>query len=111
MTMSAGHRLRATLLFRAMAVGLLASAGACDTPPTASFRAAPVDLAADWAMTDPASQGVDAVRLAVAVSHANQFPRLRSVLVVRHGVLVGEYYFGNGGRDTLFDVRSVTKSV
>jgi CubicO group peptidase (beta-lactamase class C family) len=36
---------------------------------------------------------------------------MRSLLVVRHGLLVQESYFGGHGRDDLNDVRSVTKTV
>jgi CubicO group peptidase (beta-lactamase class C family) len=111
MTLGPGRRRRATPLHCAIVAGLLASAGACDTPPTALLKAAHVDLGADWATADPSSQGVNATRLAAAASQARQYPGLRSLLVARHGELLGEYYFGNAGRDTLFDVRSVTKSV
>ncbi|HMC18452.1 MAG TPA: serine hydrolase, partial [Gemmatimonadales bacterium] len=37
--------------------------------------------------------------------------RFRSLLVARHGRLVAESYFGGADSTTLFDVRSVTKSI
>ncbi len=38
-------------------------------------------------------------------------PRLRSLLIARHGKLAAERYFGGADATTRFDVRSVTKSV
>ncbi|HXB56999.1 MAG TPA: serine hydrolase [Vicinamibacteria bacterium] len=49
--------------------------------------------------------------LARATENAASIPRFRSLLVVRHGKLVVERYFGGATSETRFDVRSVTKSV
>jgi CubicO group peptidase (beta-lactamase class C family) len=49
--------------------------------------------------------------LARATENAAAIPRFRSLLVVRHGKLVVERYFGGATSETRFDVRSVTKSV
>ena len=46
-----------------------------------------------------------------ATGDASGIPRFRSLLVARHGRLVAEQYFGGTDSTTLFDVRSVTKSV
>src|SRR3989449_8073309 len=46
-----------------------------------------------------------------AADDASRIPRFQSLLVARHGRLVAEYYFGGTDSTTLFDVRSVTKSV
>ena len=46
-----------------------------------------------------------------AASDAAAMPRFRSLLVARHGKLVAENYFGSADRSTVFDLRSVTKSV
>ena len=46
-----------------------------------------------------------------AASDAAAMPRFRSLLVARHGKLVAENYFGGADRSTVFDLRSVTKSV
>ena len=46
-----------------------------------------------------------------ATGDAAAIPRFRSLLVARHGRLVAEIYFGGADSTTLFDVRSVTKSV
>ena len=40
-----------------------------------------------------------------------QFARARALLLVRHGTLVGEAYFGGTEPTALHDLRSVTKSV
>jgi CubicO group peptidase (beta-lactamase class C family) len=54
---------------------------------------------------------MDSAALEAAVSAAEAIPRFRSLLVARHGQLVLERYFGRADAATLFDVRSVTKSV
>ena len=46
-----------------------------------------------------------------AASDAAAMPRFRSLLVARHGKLVAENYFGGANSTTVFDLRSVTKSV
>jgi len=46
-----------------------------------------------------------------AAGDAAAIPLFRSLLVARHGRLVAETYFGGADSTTLFDVRSVTKSV
>src|SRR5262249_36995109 len=43
--------------------------------------------------------------------HAQAIPRFRALLAARHGKLVLEEYFAGTDASTLFDVRSVTKSV
>jgi hypothetical protein len=54
---------------------------------------------------------MDEVMLGRAASDAAAIPRLRSLLVARRGNLVAENYFGGADSSTVFDVRSVTKSV
>jgi len=69
---------------------------------------------ADWPRSTPAEQGLDAARLTELVRlirEGEQFPDLHGLLVVRHGYLVLEEYFGSyhaGSRHTL---QSVSKSV
>ena len=46
-----------------------------------------------------------------AASDAAAMPRFRSLLVARRGKLVAENYFGGADSSTVFDLRSVTKSV
>lgn len=71
----------------------------------------PVGLSDTWETADPASVGVDAPALALAVARASDAPRFRSLLAVKDGKLFLEEYFGGSGRDSLHDVRSVTKSI
>jgi CubicO group peptidase (beta-lactamase class C family) len=73
--------------------------------------AGPVDLSADWAVAQPAAEGVDPARLADGVAQAAAIPGLTSLLVVRHGRLIAERYSRPGGADSLYALRSVTKSV
>ncbi len=54
---------------------------------------------------------MEAAGLEGAALRASSQPRFRSLLVARHGRLVFERYFGDATHETLFDVRSVTKSV
>lgn len=78
----------------------LAAYAAASTPP-------------DWAVADPASQGLDATRLAaldVAI-RGGEAPDTTSVLVVHRGKLVHEAYFNGADRTTLHNTRSLTKSV
>lgn len=82
----------------------------CGDSPTGPGSAV-LDLSAPWAESGPGAQGMDSVRLAVAVGQASAIPRLMSLLVVRNGTLVVEEYFRGNHADSLNDVRSVTKSV
>lgn len=101
-----------TGLERAGAVAILAMAAACGDGPTGPrLRGEPVDLSAEWEVGSPASMGVDPGVMADATAHARTLPRLLSLLVVRHGVLVVEEYFNGNRADSLNDARSVTKSV
>jgi CubicO group peptidase (beta-lactamase class C family) len=57
------------------------------------------------------AQNIDATRLAQAYDEAKLNQGVMSLLVVRNGVLVGEEYFRSDGREVLYHVRSVTKTV
>lgn len=81
------------------------------SPPSAASPPARVDLAPAWVAATPAEVGLDATSLAAAAAEAATMPRFRSLLVARHGRLALERYFGGADAATLFDVRSVTKSV
>lgn len=54
---------------------------------------------------------MDAQGLEAAAAQAAALPRFRALLVARHGRLAFERYFGGADVKTIFDVRSVTKSV
>lgn len=101
---------------RALAAALIAAvAAACgQTPAAPSAPAAPpprIDLSAAWIEAAPADVSLDATMLAAAGAEAATMPRFRGLLVARHGRLAFERYFGGADAATLFDVRSVTKSV
>lgn len=75
--------------------------------------AAPDQLADGLPAAAPAALGLHpeplgALPRAVAQGH---FPRTTGVLLAVRGRLVYEAYFGDGGRDTLNDTRSVGKSI
>jgi CubicO group peptidase (beta-lactamase class C family) len=70
-----------------------------------------IDIAQPWAKATPAEANMDEVMLGRAASDAAAMPRFRSLLVARHGKLVAENYFGGASSSTVFDLRSVTKSV
>src|SRR2546428_13704693 len=89
---------------------LLVAAG-CSEAPTAPTAPVRVDLSSGWLRASPGEVGISAFALLGAAGDASAIPRFRSLLVARHGRLVAEYYFGGTDSTTLFDVRSVTKSV
>lgn len=87
--------------------------GSGPQPPTGS-NPPPVtiiDIAQPWATATPAEANMDEVMLGRAASDAAAMPRFRSLLVARHGKIVAENYFGGASAATVFDLRSVTKSV
>lgn len=101
-------RSRIALMRRSILV-IAVALQACSSPGSAPFT--PIDLSQSWVAATPASQHVDSGSLAAAYGRAQSTVGLRSLLVVRNGLLVGEQYFGGADADTLHDVRSVTKSV
>ncbi|HKE44878.1 MAG TPA: serine hydrolase [Steroidobacteraceae bacterium] len=80
-------------------------------PPPPPVTVTIVDIAQPWATATPADAGMDDVGLMRAAGDAAAIPRFRSLLIARHGKLVAENYFGGADGATLFDLRSVTKSV
>ena len=54
---------------------------------------------------------MDGARLAAAYDAAADIPHIYSMLVVRHGALVGEGYFGDQTRETATWVASVGESI
>lgn len=92
------------------ALAILTSA-ACGSSSLPNPSSAPIDLAQPWAIVSPSDVGLDPTALARATSDASAIPRFRALLVVRHGKLALEQYFGGASSTTPFDVRSVTKGV
>lgn len=76
-------------------------------------RAAEVDGAApfEWPTAPPDSQGLSPAALAEVLRDGAGVPGLRSLLVARNGVLVGESYFAGASATDLLAINSVTKSV
>ncbi|HEY7377209.1 MAG TPA: serine hydrolase [Steroidobacteraceae bacterium] len=116
------HWLRATLTAQLAALAFLNACGSSGSagyggsgapapapppPVTITF----IDIAQPWTSAAAADVGMDDVRVGRAVSDAAAMPRFRSLLIARHGRLVSENYFGGADRSTVFDLRSVTKSV
>lgn len=58
-----------------------------------------------------AANRIDTSRLSAAYDAARQNQGVKCLLVARNGVLVGEEYFVRDGSDSLYHIRSVTKSV
>ena len=66
----------------------------------------------DWSESSPEQQGMDAAKLEKADRRIHDnYPNFYSLLVVRHGFLVYEKYYGGMTRDSANPVYSVTKSV
>lgn len=57
------------------------------------------------------NQGASPDALAAALSSGAEVPALRSLLVARDGVLIGERYYGGAQADQLLPINSATKSV
>jgi CubicO group peptidase (beta-lactamase class C family) len=83
------------------------SPGGGSPPPPVTI----IDIAQPWAQATPAEADMDEVMLGRAASDAAAMPRFRSLVVARHGKVVAENYFGGANATTVFDLRSVTKSV
>jgi len=67
----------------------------------------------EWPLSTPEKQQLDPEPLAELVSlirEGRKYPRLHSLLVIRHGYLVVEEYFGRFQGDSLHTLQSVTKS-
>ncbi|KLI99931.1 serine hydrolase [Luteimonas sp. FCS-9] len=81
--------------------------------PLATGATPPPALDDGWPVADPARLGWDTARLAAldAAIADGAAPDTTSVLVVHHGALVHEAYFGGADRATRHDTRSLTKSV
>lgn len=63
-----------------------------------------------WKVVDPEEYGFDVAKLDLVYTMAEGMPYIRSLLVVRHGKLVVEWYFNDGGRDVSFHIASASKT-
>jgi CubicO group peptidase (beta-lactamase class C family) len=88
---------------------------ACGAPDESSApRSEAAEHARDLALGSApavATIGIDSLRLAYAMEQAAALPRLRSLLVARHGELEVERRFRGPGLDQPANVKSVSKSV
>jgi len=94
----------------AIALAIAACSGDATGPGPPSITE-PVDLAAEWTVSSPDQEQIDGAGLDAALSDGSAIPGLRSIIVVRHGHLVAERYFAGVRADSLYALRSVTKSV
>lgn len=112
--MSRGARRAAALaLVGCLTVGC---SGGGDPPAPDTNDGPPVEReywpTVDWRTADPADHGFDADELAEVERMVEEnYTSVRSILVVRDGVLVYERYWQGLDADDGHDVRSVTKSV
>lgn len=97
-----------------VAAAAAAFSSACSTPLSGRPPGI-VDVAgarrADWDTAPPASQGLDATALAAVLEAGAELRALRSLLVVRHGVLVAERYYAGASAADVLRVNSIAKSV
>jgi CubicO group peptidase (beta-lactamase class C family) len=93
-----------------LAALLAACSGAGESEPGG---AVPVELASEALAEAPAtsSVGLDSARIAAAVARAESLPRLRTLLIARHGDLLVEQRFRGPGLEAAANVKSVSKSV
>jgi len=94
-----------------LALASLCLVAACADSPVAPATFEAVDLSRPWQTADPGALSMNAALLEEAAEEAGGLDRMRSLLVVREGRLVLERYYHGFTRDSLADVRSVTKSV
>jgi CubicO group peptidase (beta-lactamase class C family) len=85
---------------------------AADSPQRADADAASAAEAAAVADVAPiTSTGLDSMLLATAVDRAGALPRMRTLLVARHGELALERHFRGPSLSTPANVKSVSKSI
>ena len=105
------HVSRARLLARLLVIPLLWACGDAPTGPSTDLPAQIVDLSLGWSTAEATRVGFDGRRLGDALEHARDLDFLRGLVIARNGYLVHEEYYGGHTRDSLADVRSVTKAV
>lgn len=90
-----------------MAVAVLTLAGACGDVERGLEEA----LELGEPRTDIATVGLDSALTARASERASELPRLRSLLIARHGDLLHEEYHGGAAADRYANIKSASKSV
>ena len=72
------------------------------------FRLKSVEF--EWLEGEPEDYGFKWNYLASSYLEAEDMPYLRSVLIVRYGTLLAEWYFNDGSRDAAYTIMSASKS-
>jgi CubicO group peptidase (beta-lactamase class C family) len=90
--------------------GLFSSAKAQSSPPPAIVTVPGAKLS-DWDTALPQSQGIPAAAMDAALQAGAGIAGLRSLVVVRNGVLIGERYYRGATASDLLAINSATKSV
>ncbi len=97
---------------RCLGLAAVVLAGGCGTAsPSARSSETRLDLGPAWVQAPPAEVGLNGGDLEAGAARVAGIPRFRSLLIARHGKLAFERYLGGTDERTLFDARSVTKSV
>jgi CubicO group peptidase (beta-lactamase class C family) len=93
----------------ALPAGAIASAGPFEIGPEAAGLEPyfPTDA---WRPMAPEMLGLDAAKLETAVNYDTQFANTQAVLVVRHGYVAAEKYFGSTTASTRHQSFSIAKS-
>ena len=70
-------------------------------------------VADDWSLATPADVGLSATRLQALEEaiRSDEFKKITSVVIARHGKLAYERYFGDFNASSLMDPRSASKTV
>lgn len=97
---------------RAVALGglttlALRNIGFAAPPPSPAVA----ETSSDWAIALPEQEGISSSALRQILDAGTKIPSLRSLLVVRNGVLIAERYYGPASVSDLLPIESVTKSV
>jgi CubicO group peptidase (beta-lactamase class C family) len=110
---------RRDMLMMGLAAPLLAACGGGSSGPDVprprlpdGEDVTPTNIAADdWPTATPESQAIPAAAMTRFLNDGQAVTGLRSLLVVRNGMLVGERYYNGALSSDLQHVRSATKSV
>lgn len=84
--------------------------GGGTTPPSTPVTWRPTE-GGNWPVNTPSAEGIDQNKIISAYNAGAGVNGLQSMLVLRRGQLVAETYYGNRSAGTLFQLRSVTKTV
>ncbi|MED5618975.1 serine hydrolase domain-containing protein [Ideonella sp. BN130291] len=95
----------------AAAAGAVALRGALAGPSAPASARLEDAQSTEWGVEPPQAHGLDAVALEQLLSDAAAVRGMRSLLVARDGVLVGERYYDRTGANELQPIHSCTKSL